>query len=121
MKDSGNFSTVYENNDPSSFLNCMDFWGNGKGVAFGDVIEGKVLILLTDDNGQTWREAPSENIPDAVEGEVGFAASGTSLVTGEEGKAWIGLGGGSKGLSDKKELEILYLLPRKQGQSYDDL
>jgi len=97
VKETGDFKTVYENNNNASFLNCMDFWENGKGVAFGDVIKGKALILLTDDKGQTWREASAESIPEAVEGEVGFAASGTSLVTGEEGKAWIGLGGGSKG------------------------
>jgi len=97
LKDSGNFSIVYENDDPASFLNCMDFWEDGKGVAFGDVIDGKIMILLTDDFGKTWRQAAPENIPDAVEGEVGFAASGTSLVTEEGGKAWIGLGGGPKG------------------------
>ena len=75
----------------------MDFWENGKGVAFGDIIDGKILIILTDDFGLTWREAVAENIPEAVEGEVGFAASGTSLVTGEGGRAWIGLGGGPVG------------------------
>ena len=76
----------------------MAFWEDGKGVAFGDVINGKIMILLTDDQGKTWKEAAADNIPEAVAGEVGFAASGTSLVTGEEGKAWIGLGGGSKGI-----------------------
>ena len=98
MKDSGNFSIVYKNDDPASFLNCMDFWEDGKGVAFGDVIDGKIMILLTEDFGKTWRQAAPENIPDALEGEVGFAASGTSLVTEEGGKAWIGLGGGPKGI-----------------------
>eukprot|EP00090_Calanus_glacialis_P011965 TRINITY_DN20404_c0_g1_i1.p1 TRINITY_DN20404_c0_g1~~TRINITY_DN20404_c0_g1_i1.p1 ORF type:complete len:376 (+),score=117.09 TRINITY_DN20404_c0_g1_i1:25-1128(+) len=96
-KDSGNFTAVYENDNPASFLNCMDFWEDGKGVAFGDIIDGKILIILTDDFGLTWREAVAENIPEAVEGEVGFAASGTSLVTGEGGRAWIGLGGGPAG------------------------
>jgi len=78
----------------------MDFWEDGRGVAFGDSMtmdgrtDAKIMILLTDDSGRTWREAPSVNIPEATEGEVGFAASGTSLVTGEGGRAWIGLGGG---------------------------
>ena len=83
MKDTGNFTAVYENSNPASFLNSMDFWENGKGVAFGDRIDGKMMILLTDDSGKTWREADSENIPEAAKGEVGFAASGTSLITGE--------------------------------------
>ena len=97
LKDSGNFTTVYQNDDPASFLNSMDFWDNGKGVAFGDVINGKLMILLTDDAGLTWKEANRDNIPNALEGEVGFAASGTSLVTQEGGVAWIGLGGGPEG------------------------
>ena len=76
----------------------MHFWENGKGLTFGDSKDGK-MILLTDDYGKSWRVA--ENIPEAAEGEVGFAASGTSLVTVEGGRAWIGLRGGPKGMADK--------------------
>ena len=94
----GKFIVAYKNESPDSFLNGMDFWEDGKGVAFGDVINGKLLILLTDDFGKTWREAPSENIPEPLDNEIGFAASGTSIVTGTDGRAWIGLGGGPAGI-----------------------
>jgi photosystem II stability/assembly factor-like uncharacterized protein len=38
----------------------MDFWDAQHGVAFGDPIGGRLVILLTDDGGKTWarRHAP---------------------------------------------------------------
>ena len=38
-----------------------------------------------------------EQAPAIEEGEHGFAASGTTLITGQGGRAWIGLGGGQPG------------------------
>ena len=92
-----NFTVAYKNEDPASFLNSFDFWDDKRGVAFGDSLDGKFLILLTDDGGHSWSEAGREGIPASREGEVGFAASGTSLVAGPGGRAWLGLGGGPAG------------------------
>ena len=62
------------------------------GVAFSDPIEGAFLIIVTKDAGRNWREVPRELLPHPVEGEAGFAASGTCVCV-REGQIWIGTGG----------------------------
>lgn len=49
-------------------------------------------VFKTDDGGETWRRIPPTRLPDAQQGEGGFATSGTCLTTGPEGRAWIGTG-----------------------------
>ncbi|MEO1256960.1 MAG: hypothetical protein AAFY41_19045, partial [Bacteroidota bacterium] len=39
-----------------------------------------------------WNRADTTNMPKAGKGEGGFAASGTCVTTGENGKAWIAMG-----------------------------
>src|SRR5690606_40744263 len=45
--------------------------------------------------GRPWGVVAAGSIPPALEGEAGFAASGTAVVTQPGGLAWIGTGGGS--------------------------
>ncbi len=45
------------------------------------ILQGKLLILRTFDGGATWSELPEEQRPQVLEGQGGFAASGTCLVT----------------------------------------
>merc|ERR1739844_119432 len=65
------------------------------------MIEGKILVLITEDGGRTWEEV--EQVPHLEEGVVAFAASGTSVAVhppfSDEnmGTGWIGLGGGPAG------------------------
>ena len=72
-----NWRLVYENNDSLVFLDAFDFWPDGSGLCFGDPVDGKFFLLKTIDFGEHWSEIEG---PDAIEGEAGFAASGTSLV-----------------------------------------
>ncbi|MEP1034324.1 hypothetical protein [Ekhidna sp.] len=78
--------------DSLGFLDCIDFWDSQRGIAYGDAIDKYPYILLTSDGGQTWSRADSVNMPAAGKGEGGFAASGTCVTTGEDGKAWIATG-----------------------------
>ncbi|GAB4238363.1 MAG: oxidoreductase [Ekhidna sp.] len=80
--------------DSLGFLDCIDFWDDQRGIAYGDAIDNYPYILLTSDGGETWNRADSTNMPKAGEGEGGFAASGTCVTTGENGKAWIATGAG---------------------------
>jgi photosystem II stability/assembly factor-like uncharacterized protein len=43
--------------------------------------QGKLFILRTFDAGVTWSELPEDERPQVLEGQGGFAASGTCLVT----------------------------------------
>ncbi|TPV94583.1 MAG: oxidoreductase [Myxococcales bacterium FL481] len=76
---------------PEIFLNCMAFWDHRHGVIVGDPIDGAFVVLRTEDGGTTWRSATAP--PQALEGEAGFAASGTCVCTGAPTHAWFGTGG----------------------------
>lgn len=93
---SGN-STWEENfvmQDSLGFLDCIDFWDDQNGIAYGDAIDDYPYILLTSDGGKSWKRAPTDKMPEAGNGEGGFAASGTCVTTGENGSAWIATGAG---------------------------
>lgn len=77
--------------DAAGFLDCMDFWDD-RGFAYGDEIDGIPFILVTDDGGQSWSRADPAGVPAALEGEGGFAASGTCARVGSEGRGWIATG-----------------------------
>jgi photosystem II stability/assembly factor-like uncharacterized protein len=93
-RDGGRSWTLqYQATDTTVFLDAIDFWDDRRGMALGDPIGGRFLILVTDDGGATWREAPAGSRPEAVAGEAAFAASGSSLVLAPNGKAYLGSGG----------------------------
>jgi photosystem II stability/assembly factor-like uncharacterized protein len=92
----GSWSLGWVNDEPEGFYDCMDFWDDRRGVAYGDAVGGELRILLTDDGGVTWRRVAAEGRPAAVDGEGGFAASGTCVETGPDGRAWIGTGAGTR-------------------------
>ncbi|MGQ0646208.1 MAG: peptidylprolyl isomerase [Gemmatimonadaceae bacterium] len=83
----------YQATDTSVFLDAIDFWDDRNGVALGDPMDGRVLILTTTDGGETWRETPVDQRPVAREGEAFFAASGSSMIASGSGDLWLGSGG----------------------------
>jgi photosystem II stability/assembly factor-like uncharacterized protein len=84
---------VYRNERPESFLDGFDFWDDRRGVAFGDPLDGRFLVLLTADGGATWNELPVADRPAAFPGEAAFAASGTSIRAFPGGLVAFGTGG----------------------------
>ena len=87
------FNLVYEDASPDAFFDGLAFWDNERGIAFSDPVDGQFHILLTADGGQSWLAA--EGLPEPLEGEAGFAASDTGIALGEEGRVWMGTGGGA--------------------------
>jgi len=94
----GNSSRIYKTNDagaswtqqyteqnPKGFLDCMAFWDSTHGIALGDSVDGKFELLTTSD-GTTWAPLESKSVPEAHEGEGGFAASGTCIAVLSSGK-----------------------------------
>jgi photosystem II stability/assembly factor-like uncharacterized protein len=88
----GSWRLQYIADHPAAFLDCMAFWDEDRGVVFGDETDGMLFILRTEDGGETWSRLSADALPAAQEGEGGFAASGTCLVTGSDGRAWISAG-----------------------------
>ena len=82
------------NDDPAAFYDCMAMWPGGKrGLAMSDPVDGKFRVIETSDGGATWSVVDPAGMPDAVEGEAGFAASGTCLVTAGRHDAYLASGG----------------------------
>lgn len=81
----------YRDDHPKVFFDAFDFWDHKSGIAFSDPIDGKLLLLRTNNAGDSWD--PVLTSPRLLAHEAGFAASGTCLVTQGKQFAWIGLGG----------------------------
>ncbi|MEP6816112.1 MAG: oxidoreductase, partial [Marmoricola sp.] len=85
---------TFVNDDPAAFYDCMAFWHGGRhGLAMSDPVNGKFRIIETRDAGASWHLVDPAGMPAAVDGEFGFAASGTCLVTAGGRDAWLGSGG----------------------------
>jgi photosystem II stability/assembly factor-like uncharacterized protein len=85
---------TFTNQDPAAFYDCMAFWPGGRnGVAVSDPVDGKFRIIETHDSGASWQLVDPSGMPAAVDGEFGFAASGTCLVTAGGRDVWLASGG----------------------------
>jgi photosystem II stability/assembly factor-like uncharacterized protein len=95
--DSGqNWIIQYENKSEGAFLDGFAFWDAQNGIAFGDPLNGKFLVVRTRDGGKTWQEVPAENVPPALPEEAAFAASGTSICVQGNRHVWFCTGGGKQ-------------------------
>jgi photosystem II stability/assembly factor-like uncharacterized protein len=74
----------YEAKRAAIFLDDLVCMTRTRCYATGDPVDGKFLILHTDD-GTNWREVPRDGMPAALPGEGVFAASGTSLAVSKDG------------------------------------
>lgn len=93
-RDAGStWALQYENDRKGVFLDGLAFWDRSHGIAFGDPIDGGLVILSTND-GLGWRQRPREQLPALLAGEAAFAASGTAIRTAGKSDVWIGTGGG---------------------------
>lgn len=93
-RDGGRSWTLqYTNPHPQGFFDGMAFWDARHGIAYSDPVEGRFLVITTDDGGATWREVPREALPPALPGEAAFAASGTGIVVHGDRTAWFATGG----------------------------
>ena len=87
---------TFVNQDPAAFYDCMAFFPGGRrGLAMSDPVDGKFRILATRNGGRSWHVVPSRGMPAAVDGEAGFAASGTCIATAGRHDAYFGSGGGA--------------------------
>jgi photosystem II stability/assembly factor-like uncharacterized protein len=82
------------NPDPKGFLDALAFWDADHGLALGDPVGGRFVILSTDDGGKSWKRTGPDGMPAALAGEGAFAASGTCLFVQGDRNAWFGTGGG---------------------------
>jgi photosystem II stability/assembly factor-like uncharacterized protein len=86
----------FKADDEKVFLDAMSFWDADRGIVFGDSVDGKLYVLLTENGGRTWTRVPPSSLPPALAGEGAFAASGTNIALFGKTHAWIGTGAGAR-------------------------
>ena len=86
------WSLQFTNRDPKAFFDAMAFWNADRGIAFSDSVDGQLVILRTDNGGQTWNRVAADGLPPALENEGAFAASGTNVAMYGDDHVWIGTG-----------------------------
>ena len=84
---------TFEERRAGIFLDAMAFWDRRHGIAFGDPIDGRFVVITTDDGGESWQPLAEDARPRAESGEAGFAASGSCLTVFGESDVWFGTGG----------------------------
>ena len=90
----GTWTLVFQNTEPTAFYDCMAFWDKHRGIAMSDPIDGRFRILATNDGGRSWHIVDAD-MPPALPGEAGFAASGQCVATAGGRDVWFGTGGGA--------------------------
>jgi len=83
----------FKNENPAAFFDAMAFWDRDHGIAMSDPVAGRFLIITTADGGRNWVPTRSDGMPPALEGEGGFAASGTCITVYGRNNVWFGTGG----------------------------
>lgn len=84
----------FQNTNPKVFLDAFAFWDSMHGIAMSDPIDGKFVLLKTDD-GAKWTPVDTSRMPPARDGEAAFAASGTCLLTNGKSEVFLVSGGAS--------------------------
>lgn len=87
------WTVSHQNTLPTAFYDCMTFTNKKDGYILSDPVDGKFLILKTTDGGHSWTELPAAGMPPALDGEFGFAASGTCINSNNRGDLFFGTGG----------------------------
>ncbi len=83
----------YRDASKGAFLDAMAFFDSNRGLALGDPVNGRFVVLETTDGGQHWARIPDSGLPPSLPGEGAFAASGTAMITCGPDDAWFGTGG----------------------------
>ena len=91
------WAMTFEHKNEKAFFDALSFWDDQQGIAMSDPVDDRVLLISTSDGGKTWTELKSENRPQVIPGEGGFAASGTNMILLRDGTCMIALGSAKEG------------------------
>lgn len=86
----------FTNRNSKAFFDAFAFWDATHGIAMSDPVDGRFVLITTDDGGRNWKELRPEQMPPALPGESAFAASGTCIAVHGNAKVWFGTGGGEQ-------------------------
>jgi len=84
----------FRNRVVNAFFDCIGFWDRRRGIAVSDAVDGRFVMVRTED-GANWTAVAAAALPPAHAGEGMFAASGTCLALRGDSLAWLGTGAGN--------------------------
>lgn len=82
-----------QNTDAKGFYDSIAFWDEQNGLLLGDPVDGFYVVKKTQDGGKNWQRIAKLKLPALFAKETAFAASGNTIITGENGQAWLATGG----------------------------
>jgi photosystem II stability/assembly factor-like uncharacterized protein len=82
----------FKNTNGRAFFDAFAFWDRTHGIAMSDPVDGKYLLLKTDD-GENWKVLENTQMPNAKAGEAAFAASGTCILSYDKNNVFLVSGG----------------------------
>jgi photosystem II stability/assembly factor-like uncharacterized protein len=89
------WQSQFVNQDPEAFFEAMAFWDADRGIAVSDSVNGRFVIITTEDGGRTWTPVPADRLPPALPNEGAFAASGTNVTVFGD-RVWFATGAAAK-------------------------
>lgn len=88
-----NWYLQYKNKSEGIFFDGFAFWDKKSAIAYSDPLGDRWFSIRTNNAGGKWELIDPFAYPAMQEGEAGFAASGTGIVTYGKGHVWIASGG----------------------------
>jgi len=86
------WQSLYIMHHDEGFMDAVEILPDGSGIAYGDAIDEQPFILMSDKDLKNWQRV--ETPVTAIEGEGGFASSGSNIAINKKGDIWIGTGAG---------------------------
>ena len=84
---------TFTNRWEKGFFNTIAFWDAQNGILLSDPIDDRPFLLVTANGGKSWRRLPADTFPPLMEGEYGFAASGSCIALAGKTHIWLATGG----------------------------
>lgn len=84
---------VFRHENESSFFDAVAAINSDHLIAMSDPVDDRILLVESLDRGETWKELPADRRPEKLEGEAGFAASGSNMIVEKDtGNIYLALG-----------------------------
>jgi photosystem II stability/assembly factor-like uncharacterized protein len=87
------WKTVFATDIKGVFFDAISFWDDKNGIIQSDPVDKKLFLLTTNDGGLSWKRVDPAALPEMLEGEAAFAASGTAMTVQGTSNVWIATGG----------------------------
>ena len=84
---------VFRHANENSFFDAVAAINSDHLIAMSDPVDDRILLVESLDRGETWKELPADRRPEKLEGEAGFAASGSNMIVEKDtGDIYLALG-----------------------------